>query len=145
MGLFSPHKRHANKFNYTPRYYDPVKEERERRRAELRGERLDDKGEYTPGKYIRSQREARELRRSQQEQNSGSRMKTWAKIAAVLLLIVFVWYLVPRIASVVDVATTQKKTTTQQEREIKEFDPYAPIIIVPNDYKEGDEIVIIEE
>ncbi|MBE6220468.1 MAG: hypothetical protein IJB87_06545 [Alistipes sp.] len=145
MGLFSPHKRHANKFNYTPRYYDPVKEERERRRAELRGERLDDKGEYTPGKYIRSQREARELRRSQQEQNSGSRMKSWAKIAAVLLLIVFVWYLVPRIASVVDVATTQKKTTTQQEREIKEFDPYAPIIIVPNDYKEGDEIVIIEE
>lgn len=145
MGLFSPHKRHANKFNYTPRYYDPVKEERERRRAELRGERLDDKGEYTPGKYIRSQREARELRRSQQEQNSGSRMKSWAKIAAVLLLIVFVWYLVPRIASVVDVATTQKRTTTQQEREIKEFDPYAPIIIVPNDYKEGDEIVIIEE
>ncbi len=145
MGLFSPHKRHANKFNYTPRYYDPVKEARERRRAELRGERLDDKGEYTPGKYIRSQREARELRRSQQEQNSGSRMKSWAKIAAVLLLIVFVWYLVPRIASVVDVATTQKKTTTQQEREIKEFDPYAPIIIVPNDYKEGDEIVIIEE
>ena len=72
-------------------------------------------------------------------------MKSWAKIAAVLLLIVFVWYLVPRIASVVDVATTQKKTTTQQEREIKEFDPYAPIIIVPNDYKEGDEIVIIEE
>lgn len=145
MGLFSPHKRHANKFNYTPRYYDPIKEERERRRAELRGERLDDKGEYTPGKYIRSQREARELRRSQQEQNSGSRMKSWAKIAAVLLLIVFVWYLVPRIASVVDIATTQKKTTTQQEREIKEFDPYAPIIIVPNDYKEGDEIVIIEE
>ena len=53
MGFFSPHKRHANQFNYTPRYYDPAKEERERRRAELRGERLDDKSEYTPGKYIR--------------------------------------------------------------------------------------------
>ena len=48
MGFFSPHKRHANKFNYTPRYYDPAKEEREQRRAELRGERLDDSGEYKP-------------------------------------------------------------------------------------------------
>ena len=40
MGFFSPHKRHANKFNYIPRYYDPAKEEREMRRAELRGERI---------------------------------------------------------------------------------------------------------
>lgn len=144
MGFFSPHKRHANKFNYTPRYYDPAKEERERRRAELRGERLDDKGEYTPGKYIRSQREAREMRRSEQKQSGGLRMKSWAKIAAVLLLIVFVWYLVPRIASIVNLATTDTKTTTQQEREVKEFDPYAPIVIVPNDYQEGDEIEIVE-
>ena len=29
--------------------------------------------------------------------------------------------------------------------EVEEFDPYAPIIIVPNDYQEGDEIEIIEE
>lgn len=144
MGFFSPHKRHANKFNYTPRYYDPAKEERERRRAELRGERLDDKGEYTPGKYIRSQREAREMRRSEQKQSGGLRMKSWAKMAAVLLLIVFVWYLVPRIASIVNMATTDTKTTTQQEREVKEFDPYAPIVIVPNDYQEGDEIEIVE-
>ena len=144
MGFFSPHKRHANKFNYTPRYYDPAKEERERHRAELRGERLDDKGEYTPGKYIRSQREAREMRRSEQKQSGGLRMKSWAKIAAVLLLIVFVWYLVPRIASIVNLATTDTKTTTQQEREVKEFDPYAPIVIVPNDYQEGDEIEIVE-
>ena len=56
MSFFSPYKRHANKFNYTPRYYDPAREERERRRAELRGERLDDNDneEYTPGKYIRT-------------------------------------------------------------------------------------------
>ena len=50
MSFFSPYKRHANKFNYTPRYYDPAREEREHRRAELRGERLDDNQEYTPGK-----------------------------------------------------------------------------------------------
>ena len=144
MGFFSPHKRHANKFNYTPRYYDPAKEERERRRAELRGERLDDKGEYTPGKYIRSQREARELRRSQQQKKGGVRMKSWATMGVVLLLLLFVWYLVPRISSIFEVATNQKSATTQQEREVKEFDPYAPIIIVPNDYKEGDEIEIVE-
>ena len=40
---------------------------------------------------------------------------------------------------------TRNGSMTQQEREIEEFDPYAPIIIVPNDYKEGDEIVIVEE
>ena len=39
---FTPFKRHANKFNYIPRYYDPEKEAREQRRAELRGERVED-------------------------------------------------------------------------------------------------------
>ena len=39
---FSPFKKHANKFNYIPRYYDPEKEAREARRAELHGERSDD-------------------------------------------------------------------------------------------------------
>ena len=37
MGWFTPYKRRANEFNYTPRFYDPVKEAREQRRAE-RGE-----------------------------------------------------------------------------------------------------------
>ena len=66
MGWFSPYKRHANSFNYTPRYYDPDKEAREQRRTELRGERLDDNGEYTPGKYIKAKREARDLKREQE-------------------------------------------------------------------------------
>ena len=35
---FTPFKRHPNKFNYIPRYYDPEKEAREQRRAELRGQ-----------------------------------------------------------------------------------------------------------
>ena len=50
MSGFTPFKKHANKFNYLPRYYDPEKEERDRRRAELRGERAEDAGkEYKPG------------------------------------------------------------------------------------------------
>ena len=57
---FTPFKRHANKFNYIPRYYDPEKEAREQRRAELRGERAEDGDrEYRPGQYIRTQRDAR--------------------------------------------------------------------------------------
>ena len=52
---FTPFKKHANKFNYIPRYYDPEKEAREQRRAELRGERAEDAGgEYRPGQYIRT-------------------------------------------------------------------------------------------
>ena len=39
---FSPFKKHANKFNYIPRYYDPEAERRAQRRAELRGERPED-------------------------------------------------------------------------------------------------------
>ena len=55
MGLFTPVKKHPNRFNYIPRYYDPVKEAREQRRRELRGERGEDidtavaQGEYKPG------------------------------------------------------------------------------------------------
>lgn len=60
MSGFTPFKKHANKFNYLPRYYDPEKEERDRRRAELRGERAEDAGkEYKPGQYIRTQSQAR--------------------------------------------------------------------------------------
>ena len=35
---FSPFKKHANKFNYIPRYYDPEEERRAQRRAKLLGE-----------------------------------------------------------------------------------------------------------
>lgn len=146
MGIFTPYKRHANKFNYTPRYYDPDKEERERRRQELRGERLDDSGEYTPGKYIQAKRDARLSRAVEQTSSNGNRMRMWALGVGVMLLFLFIYILIPRIASIVDMATTDNSaTSTQEVREVEEFDPYAPIIIVPNDYQEGDEIEIIEE
>ena len=145
MGIFTPYKRHANKFNYTPRYYDPDKEERERRRQELRGERLDDSGEYTPGKYIQAKRDARLSRAAEQTSSNGNRMRMLALGVGVMLLFLFIYILIPRIASIVDMATTDNSaTSTQEVREVEEFDPYAPIIIVPNDYQEGDEIEIIE-
>ena len=146
MGFFSPHKRHANKFNYIPRYYDPVKEEREPRRAELRGERLDDSGEYTPGKYIKAKREAREMRRAQEqkEHRADKRTKMWTMGVGLILIALFIYMIVPRLGAIFELATTEKsvREQAQQELEVKEFNPYAPIVIVPNDYEEGDELEI---
>ena len=151
MGFFSPHKRHANQFNYTPRYYDPAKEERELRRAELRGERRPDEKrgeEYEPGQYIRAKREAREARlvKEKQQSRSDKRMNMWVMGAGLILVAIFIYALVPRIAAIFEMAKTDSSTVLEerQMQEYKEFDPYAPIIIVPNDYQEGDEIEIVE-
>ena len=151
MSFFAPHKRHANKFNYIPRYYDPVKEERELRRAELRGERLEDKekGEYEPGQYIRAKREARELRKikEQKEVNSDKRNKMFTMGIGLILVAVLIYVLVPRLGEIFEMATSETTSDKQVEREMKEyeeFNPYAPIIIVPNDYVEGDELEITD-
>ena len=149
MGFFSPHKRHANKFNYIPRYYDPAKEEREMRRAELRGERMAETGEYKPGQYIKAKREAREFRRmkEQKERNSDKRNKMLTMGLGLILIAIFIYVLVPRIGEIFEMATSNSASSKQVERqmnEYKEFDPYAPIIIVPNDYVEGDELEITD-
>lgn len=149
MGFFSPHKRHANKFNYIPRYYDPAKEEREMRRAELRGERMAETGEYKPGQYIKAKREAREFRRmkEQKERNSDKRNKMLTMGLGLILIAIFIYVLVPRIGEIFEMATSNSASSKQVERqmnEYKEFDPYAPIIIVPNDYQEGDELEITD-
>lgn len=148
MGWFSPYKRHANNFNYTPRYYDPAKEAREQRRTELRGERLDDGGEYIPGKYIKAKREARDLRREQEAKKNQSEkhIKMWTMGVALILLAVLIYMLIPRLGNIFEMATTDSsvKQYEQQQQEVDAFDPYAPLIIVPNDYEEGDEIEIVE-
>ena len=151
MGFFSPHKRHANQFSYTPRYYDPAKEERELRRAELRGERRQNEKkseEYEPGQYIRAKREAREARlvKEKQQSRSDKRMNMWVMGAGLILVAIFIYALVPRIASIFEMAKTDSSTVLEerQMQEYKEFNPYAPIVIVPNDYQEGDDIEIVE-
>lgn len=142
MGFFSPYKRHANQFSYTPRYYEPEKEAREQRRAELRGERSDDTGEYTPGKYIRTQREAREQSRAKRKSNGlGGSTRFISLVVVMLLVFMFVYVLVPRIGAIFDMATTAPAAV---EKTTDDFDPYAPLIIVPNDYVEGEELVDIE-
>ena len=51
MSIFRPHKTKPRQFNYIPRYYDPVKEERNLRRKQLHGTSSESDGEeYVPGK-----------------------------------------------------------------------------------------------
>ncbi|MFI3277989.1 MAG: hypothetical protein SNH13_05645 [Rikenellaceae bacterium] len=140
MAGFTPFKRHANKFNYTPRHYDPAKEAREQRRAEMRGQRRDEHAgdntgdaSYTPGQYIRSSRDARGERR--REAQRGGRRKVWISFAIIALLFVFGSMLYPKL--LVLFGLTETKSAVEQTISVEEeFNPMAPIIIVPNDYKE---------
>ena len=126
MSGFTPFKKHANKFNYLPRYYDPEKEERDRRRAELRGERAEDAGkEYKPGQYIRTQSQARAARRREEMSRGSGRM--WMMVVLVVLVLLFCY---PRVVAFI--SDMQKPKTPQTE----EFNPYTPITVVPNDYEE---------
>ena len=66
-------------FDYRPRYYDPEQEARERRRAELLGEKVSSSDEeYVPGQLIRNRRLQRMIdedrRRSMARRNTRSSM-----------------------------------------------------------------------
>lgn len=128
---FTPFKRHANKFNYIPRYYDPEKEAREQRRAELRGERAEDgEREYKPGQFIRTQREARAARRANEDDRG--RMRVMKMAAAAVLVLLFIYLLYPKLA---DVFLRAQTAPAPREQVVEEFNPYAPIRVVPNDYE----------
>jgi hypothetical protein len=121
------------------------------RRAELRGERRQNEKkseEYEPGQYIRAKREAREARlvKEKQQSRSDKRMNMWVMGAGLILLALFIYALVPRIAAIFEMAKSDSSTVLEerQMQEYKEFNPYTPIVIVPNDYQEGDEIEIVE-
>lgn len=144
---FTPFKKRANKFNYVPRYYDPEKEAREQRRAELRGERAEDAAqEYRPGQYIRTQREARAAHRAARDDRG--RMRVWVMIAAVVFVLLFVYLLYPRLASlfiearrapaaVESVEPGAGADGTLDQSGISETEWQAqPITVVPNDYEE---------
>lgn len=145
---FTPFKKHANKFNYIPRYYDPEKEAREQRRAELRGERAEDgEREYRPGQYIRTQRDARAARRSREDQKG--RMRIWKIAGAAVIILLFIYILYPKL---VDVFLRTRTAPAQTEAAaegaaatrsgldqsgISDVEwQEQPITVVPNDYQE---------
>lgn len=135
MGLFSPPKRRPNQFNYIPRYYDPEKERREARRRELRGESSSDDTPYTPGKYIRTVREARAERKAQQKQSNGTPRAIL--VFGIAIAVIVIYMLVPRIVNIITMAGKQANPEVRQaELESETFNPYTPITIVPNDYTE---------
>lgn len=134
---FSPFKKHANKFSYIPRYYSPEKEAREERRAELHGERTEDSArEFRPGQFIRTQREARAARRDREE--SQGRKRVWTMAVGAVVVLLFIYLLYPRLADLfLRMTAASAPRPVQTERvEAGEFDPMAPITIVPNDYQE---------
>ena len=134
---FTPFKKHANKFNYVPRYYDPEKEHREERRAEMRGERAESRDtEYRPGQYIRTQRQARESRLERENQENG-RSRMMKIILGIVVTVLVIFVLVPRLMEVFTKAATNR-TEQPQKSAVEEFNPYTPITIVPNDYEEDE-------
>ena len=98
MGLFTPVKKHANKFRYIPRYYDPEKERREQRRRELHGTSSEQEGqEYQPGQYIRTQRDARRAAKSSNEGGRKTPSMMFLMLFAVLVIIIYMLYLLLRL------------------------------------------------
>ncbi len=133
MGLFTPVKKHANKFRYIPRYYDPEKERREQRRRELHGTSSElDGQEYQPGQYIRTQREARRV--AQSSNGGGRKAPSMWFLMLVAVAVIIIYMLYPRIVDAFTAARTTPEERAKQE--LEEFNPYTPITIVPNDYKE---------
>ncbi len=131
MKGFTPFKRHANEFKYTPRFYNPAKEERDQRRAELRGSRPEGQveGDYVVGEYLHRQREARLARGNRK---GGAKNSMWFMVIAVALIFLMAYMLLPRLIEAFMVGTTQTEKVEPLD-EFEEFDPYAPLKIIPND------------
>lgn len=136
MSWFAPYKRHPKQFEYNPRYYDPVKEARDERRRMMKGMTIEEEmaSDHKPGDYIRAAREARLRRKDNSGRRKGSN-STVITLGFVALIILFAAIIYPRLVSTFRTAQTAHKST-QLERETEEFNPYQPITIVPNDYKE---------
>lgn len=133
MGLFSPHKRRPNQFNYTPRYYDPEQEALDERRAERFGESKHQSEEYKPGDRIRLKREMRQQRQAEKEQ--GSKSARLRKIVLIIVGVLALLWVADRFASLFELFNADKQQSElagsqeelpadeiQQIREDLEFD-----------------------
>ena len=85
MSIFRPHKTKPRQFNYTPRFYDPLREALNQRRRELHGTSSDmDDLPYTPGDYLRMQSDARRESRESQAKSSSSRLLRYGLLIVVV-------------------------------------------------------------
>ncbi|MFI3283029.1 MAG: hypothetical protein SNG10_05880 [Rikenellaceae bacterium] len=136
MGGFTPFKKHATAFKYTPRYYDPLKEEFEKRREELRGERRESSStqsnEYTPGQYIRTKRMAR-MESNKQSASKDRRRSSLTLIMIIALLFLFGSMIMPKLIDIWSMSEGGAKVETATQ--VEEWNPHVPITVVPNDYQ----------
>lgn len=145
MGLFSPHKRRPNQFNYTPRYYDPEQEPLDERRAERFGEsKHQSEEEMKPGDRIRLKREMRQQRRSEKEQSSkAARLR---KIIFIIVGVLALLWVADRFASLFELFNQDKPKSelaggydelpadeVEQIREDLEFDRNRPRTITDDE------------
>ena len=80
------------RFEYKPRFYDPEKEAREKRREELLGVRPAEGEEYVPGELLRRRRMQRMMEdatAARRKKQKGSGLLLVAFI--VLLIVAFLW------------------------------------------------------
>ncbi|MBR3826226.1 MAG: hypothetical protein IKJ38_00725 [Alistipes sp.] len=118
MSFFRPPKTKPRQFNYIPRYYDPLKEERDRRRRELHGTSAMDDEPYAPGKYIRTQREARDASRGDRSSLAGV-----GRIVLIgVLMVAAIIFFLPRFVSFAERAAEEKMALSEQPAAMHEGD-----------------------
>ena len=148
---FSPFKKHANKFNYIPRYYDPEEERRAQRRAELLGESPEHaKHEYVPGQSVpgqdgRTARPARAARR-EAERSTRSKRRFGVLLTGIVVLLLFFVVIYPKLTSMmrrgvapaVPAAVESRAAASDLDQSgISDVEwQQMPITVVPNDYEE---------
>lgn len=121
MSIFRPFRKDPKKFNYIPRYFDPVKEGREQRRREMHGRsEQTDAEEYVPGTYIRTQRDARDARRAEQQRSQG-RNRLMGVVILLVFVAVFIFVLYPRIMGLVNRAAEQKEASSAADSMVMEL------------------------
>ena len=132
MSIFRPHKTKPRQFNYIPRYYDPVKEERNLRRKQLHGTSSEsDNEEYVPGKYVRTQREAREATRG--ERGSEGMSKIRGLVVVIVVIALGIMWLLPRIMNFVIAANEEKMAQSGTEVENMGEELTTPLDFVINE------------
>ena len=132
MSIFRPHKTKPRQFNYIPRYYDPVKEERNLRRKQLHGTSSESDGEeYVPGKYVRTQREAREISRGERSDEGMSKIRGLVVVTVVIAL--GVMWLLPHIMNFVIAASEEKQAANGTAQQMGGEEVITPLDFVINE------------
>lgn len=132
MSIFRPHKTKPRQFNYIPRYYDPVKEERNLRRKQLHGTSSESDGEeYVPGKYVRTQREAREISHGERSDEGMSKIRGLVVVTVVIAL--GVMWLLPHIMNFVIAASEEKQATNGTTQQMGGEEVITPLDFVINE------------